>query len=273
MISEQDFIKKYRDPAALRLFLVSIVDRIEDDRKTHKLNKLFEGDLSRLQDAYQEVFNLLVNDDLNIDMKLLNALYVDFGRYTARAENKRKGRPPVTDKVDIDKITAAFKQFRSVRKAAKVLGLSHPTVSKQLKEAGIDVDSPGGSYRKGTKRTREPHTGKVANWVRDNPDTPLPTDPKEIAELTGASVLAVKAYLNRRKADLEDQVALLPDIRKTDLCVKIGEEVLKAKHLESYIIEVVPITLRICIKGYNSVGTLVEWPALDYKAIKDFLRS
>ncbi len=271
MISEQDFIKKYRDPAALRLFLVSIVDRIEDDRKSHKLYKLFEGDLSRLQDAYQEVFNLLVNDDLNIVMKLLNALYVDFGRYTARTENKRKGRPPVTDKVDIDKITAAFKQFRSVRKAAKVLGLSHPTVSKHLKEAGIDVDSPGGSYRKGTKRTREPHTGKVANWVRKNPDTPLPTDARDISRLTGASVLAVKAYLNRRKADLEEEVAKLPDIRKTELALKSGDDLLKAKHLESYLIEVIPITLRVQIKGYNSVGTLIEWPAIPFKTLKNAL--
>jgi predicted transcriptional regulator len=265
MMTKNEFVKKFHNPENFREFLISIVDKIEDDRvATLNLKKALDQKASNLlQDSWQELVDSIANGKKfrkGIPMKLLEACYYNFGRYTDKALKRRMGRPPVTDEVPIEIIIETYQFYGTARKAAKALEMSHPTVSKHLKEAGISVD-----YN--AKAAINPHTGAVATYLRNNPGTKLPADVHKISEIVGCSVAAVKSYLHRRKHSLEEAVEQFPDLRKHNLIIRVNGDILQTKHFSDYYIDVHPVTLKLLIKGYNSVGNLVEFPPLEYERL------
>lgn len=98
----------------------------------------------------------------------------------------------------IEKIWRAYQTHKSCRKVASLYGISYQTVRRLLKEAGYEIQQPGGHHLKG-KKIPPYHFGCLAKWLRDHKGKKLPRSPKEISELTGCSIDAVKSYIYRRK--------------------------------------------------------------------------
>lgn len=251
MKSLGDFVKKYREPDAMRKFLMSIVGEVHGNHKSVKLYKVLNINTKNLQDVYQHVYDGLVNGEYKypLSMDFIHGVYTDFGSYSK--ELNRLGRPPLTDTIPIQEIMDVYEETNSVRKTAKILETSHPTISKHLREAGVKLK----------KKPISPHTGKIANWLRDNPGTPLPGSYDEIAKVTGASPSAVRGYLRRRKLTIMKDLEAnpLPNLNQSKLAIKIEDgEVFKLRNLQSYTIEVDNITLKLRIFGYTNTGRFID---------------
>lgn len=109
----------------------------------------------------------------------------------------------------VSKAIAAYRRAGSLRKAAKLLGVSHTTVHTVLKDQRQLLRPPGGGFRKGHYMP-EVHTSAVAEWFRRHSFAVMPRSPKQIAFVIGCSSESVRCYLyRRRKFERKRLVALL----------------------------------------------------------------
>lgn len=95
-------------------------------------------------------------------------------------------------------IRRAWDDFGAVKTVAAEWGCSAQTARKLLKSVGVDLKpSP-------TSPDRE-RKGEFAQWLQDNPDTPLPRNCVEIAEISGIPYGNVKSYYYRTASDRYEQ--------------------------------------------------------------------
>lgn len=113
----------------------------------------------------------------------------------------------------IEKIWRAYQTHKSCRKVAEIYGMSYQTVRRYLKEAGYELQKPGGYHLKG-KKVPPFHYGCLAKWLRANPGVKLPRSPSAIADLTGCSLDSVKSYIYRRRKHEEAQSSIMARLRK-----------------------------------------------------------
>lgn len=93
-----------------------------------------------------------------------------------------------------------YEELGTLKAMSKKTGITTKTLKKYLDDAGVTVRR---GFPRGT-RVNPRHHSCLANWLRNNPDTPLPRKVKEISALTGCSRNEVKTYLYRRRKEIRD---------------------------------------------------------------------
>lgn len=94
----------------------------------------------------------------------------------------------------------AYNSSVSIPEAAQKLGVSRKSLWRWLKKLNIPVERK--SYQNYEKRD----WGKVAQWLRENGNKPLPKSPKELSKLSGISVTSWYHYMYRRKLMYQKRV-------------------------------------------------------------------
>jgi len=121
--------------------------------------------------------------------------------------------------VSIDKVIAAYKHFGSLRKAAKVCGISKDTVKSVIRRYNItlpEVQLPSeASYNPKT------HYSDFAIWHKEHAhDEGLPHSIAGLAKLSGVKPNVVKCYFYRRRKEAREILNALPDLRLLDVPLK-----------------------------------------------------
>ena len=116
---------------------------------------------------------------------------------------KKRGRPPITDTMPLEKIMAAYKKFGSIASVCRALSLSPKTVRKYLKHAGISTKEPLYFFKPDTSM----HFGCIPEWIRNHPETRLPTSIKEVARITGCSYESARTYMYRFRKRIKEIAA------------------------------------------------------------------
>jgi len=97
------------------------------------------------------------------------------------------------------RILRTYRKYKTARKTAIILGISHPTVTKYLRKEGITINEPGWSVWNILGKGKERFKRSVfAVWLREHPYTVLSRDIHEIAKVTGIKDYTIRAYLRRR---------------------------------------------------------------------------
>lgn len=134
--------------------------------------------------------------------------------------SKRRGRPPTTKSVPIEKIVMAYRKFGTVVGVAEALTLSPKTVRKYLHEKGIKTNEP--MYF--VQVDHRYNYGCIAEWLRNNPNKKLPNSLKEIVAITKCSYNSARSYLYRRRKSVKKMaseviryIKQLGTVRMTDI--------------------------------------------------------
>jgi transposase len=122
-----------------------------------------------------------------------------------------KGRKPKIEQKSTNRFVAAYKVHKSARKVAEIFNVSHTTVIRHLKRAGIERASVG--RHKGSKGRRE-HSASIVKWLRAHPGAVLPTSVKGIQAMTGCTYDSISCYLYRRRKVIRDLIKQFPDMKK-----------------------------------------------------------
>jgi hypothetical protein len=136
-----------------------------------------------------------------------------------------------TKGITLERIIKTYERYKTARRTARVIGISHPTVVKYLKEANCIINPVGGHILKDILKGKEykKHSA-FAKWLRNNPDVKLPRDHKKIAEITGLSFFVVDRFMKRRYNRALYYINKLGDLRKYN--IKLEAE--KADSEETY---------------------------------------
>ena len=123
-----------------------------------------------------------------------------------------------TKGITLERIIKTYERYKTARHTAQILGISHPTVVKYLRQAGSTINPVGGHILKDILKGKEykKHSA-FAKWLRENPDVKLPRDHKKIAEITGLSFFIVDRYMKRRYNRALYYIRKLGDLRKYNL--------------------------------------------------------
>lgn len=111
---------------------------------------------------------------------------------------KRRGRPSLEDRFGPEKVKRAYQTYKTLRRTAKALGVSHVALIDFFKRHEIPVKSHK-EATKFSKRTYARHTSPFAKWLLANRGIPLPRDLQQLADLSGCTRNAVACYFYRRR--------------------------------------------------------------------------
>lgn len=144
------------------------------------------------------------------------------------------------NKITLNQLVEMWEKNRDTHVLAECFGVGSRTIRKALNRAGI-YGKPG--CYKGVKRRDH---GAVERWLKDHPGIPLPTNRKEVRELTGLSRDVVNSYFIYRRKKIKKSLKRL-EIKKDAVFFLPGRKVSFADvHLYrvrgNYRTEVVEIT-------------------------------
>jgi len=149
---------------------------------------------------------------------------------------KKKGLSP-------EEIISVYEESTNLPEAASHFSVTEKTLRNWLDSFGYERKR---GFPKGQQRY---DTSCLAEWIRNNPDTPLPWSPKEAAALTGCSERSVSSYLYRRREALRSRIEALPDLRLTGKTLKAGGASLPVSEIKSYTILMREHSYRVKMKG------------------------
>lgn len=232
--------------------------------------KLTSNYVYNLDDAWTDLFNALIklakkrfnknhnsyveyDFDKKVNEDILYRMFQEFRHYVKANENYSI-QENVKNNLSLGKIAAAHKRFGSCRKAAKALGIDHKTVSKAMKVLGREDEmnpAQSGSFMKGKKFGPRKKFGKVAQWLRDNPDVKLPMKQVEIAKLIGVTPAAVMNYNKQLKIEMRAYINELPDLMEKPIILMRGKRKLNTQSLDSYIFDTAGLFGRVDLIGFQ----------------------
>lgn len=105
------------------------------------------------------------------------------------------GGPDIEEMKNItpQRIIKTYQKYKTARRTAEVLGITHPTVTKYLKKAGITTYEPGWVSWQELRAGKESFKhSKFAEWLRNNEGVKLPRNIKRISEITKLSKDTIK---------------------------------------------------------------------------------
>jgi len=119
--------------------------------------------------------------------------------------------------ISIARIIRTYEKFGTARKAAQVLGITHQTVCKYLKKAGVTLKKSGWDTWNKLRVGKESYKhSQFADWLREHPRTTLPRDAREISKITGVSLQAVRSYFKRQYNKSKYYISKLGDFKQYD---------------------------------------------------------
>jgi len=187
-----------------------------------------------------------VNEDL------LYRIFQEFRQYI-KADVNYAIQESVKNSLSIGKIAAAHKRFGSCRAAGRALGIDHKTVSKAMKVLGRESEmnvAQSGAFMKGKKFGPRKKFGRVAQWLRDNPEIKLPGKQVEIAKLIGVTPGTVMMYNKQLKAEMRAYIEELPDLREHSVILRKGKKNFNTSSLDSYTFETDGLFGRVDLLGF-----------------------
>jgi len=232
-----------------------------------------------LEDAWSDLFNPLIKiakcnsgrfretfkrtskdreDDGGFDYEkevsedLLYRIFQEFRQYI-KADVNYAIQESVKNSLSIGKIAAAHKRFGSCRAAGKALGIDHKTVSKAMKVLGREGEmnaAQSGAFMKGKKLGPRKKFGRVAQWLRDNPEIKLPKKQVEIAKLIGVTPGTVMMYNKQLKTEMRAYIEELPDLIEHSVILKKGRKKFNTDNLDSYTFETDGLFGRVDLIGF-----------------------
>lgn len=137
--------------------------------------------------------------------------------------NKQKiGRPKITRNYSAAMLLKLYLNYKSVRACAIVLKVTKTTMYRLFKEAGIDINNLNKGHISNVKEVLigKHLRGPVANYIRDNNITHIPTSPTKLARMVGCNVNTATTFLYRQRKAITEQLASLPDFRRISLLFK-----------------------------------------------------
>lgn len=272
-LSRKEFCEKYRLAINLNRWMRSIEDKLKErdmDTWNNLYNKLINDSSKIEKDIYKKRGQTSVpKEGATVDESFLNKVYTKFEHYI---KGKKIGQHSILDTKDIpiEKVIKAFKMYKTVRKTAKALGLTHPTVSKILKDCGIEIPKVGGSILKGTQLKTIRHRGIFAKYIKAHPGTVFPRSAQKIADMIGCSRDAIERYLTQRKKAMLAKIKKLPDLRLTNVILKKRHghmEAVRGSEIASYYYSVdrFSLCLSLCVKTIN--GETLRFVNVPYEAL------
>lgn len=178
-----------------------------------------------------------------------------------------RGRKTVLERegLTLEDVRDAYYEHGYIATAAESLKMSERTMRKYLDLAGVERKRGRKLYR--PRETRK-HYACLAEWIRTNPDTPLPRSVKAISELTGCTRDEVATYLYRRREELRARIRKWPDLRK--LKIRVYDRTRKMYMLTSwfrrYELRVHRFTFAVHIRANLKMGADAKF----HYPIKDF---
>lgn len=170
-----------------------------------------------------------------------------------------RGRRPIQERIQIGKMIKAYEYHRTLRSAAKALGITHVTLSRALKDAGIDVRTKDAAMKEAHKKS--PHFGTFALWLIENKGKALPRSIEKLMELSGCTRDAVSCYFYRRRKDVKDQLRELPDLRtiKATVADSFGTKY-RTDSFVSYEYLIDKYSLKVKVLAKLKDGTVLQFP-------------
>lgn len=169
------------------------------------------------------------------------------------------------------KVIAAYNHYKSSREAAAALDISHMSVLRVVKAAGIKPEGKGCPKALLPEDRKHWKNGTFYRWLEQNPDEVLPRDMKAIARMSGCSYSSVTSYYYRERKALKAFLSSIPDMRDFDLTLRsIDGELYSTNQLSKYSFRVDRFTLDVLLAGTvggRTVTFAVPSPAKLYKAV------
>lgn len=124
----------------------------------------------------------------------------------------RRGRPSIYNRIPKEKLIGAYRRFKTVRAAAKALGISHVTLLRVLKENKVDMLDNREAKQVAMRSSR--HTGSFARWLEAHEGEVLPRDMERLRIMSGCSPNSISSYFYRRRRNMKQLIRSIPDLRR-----------------------------------------------------------
>jgi hypothetical protein len=149
------------------------------------------------------------------------------------------------------KVIAAYKHFGSLRKTAKVCGISKDTVKEILERYEVVQITKANLPKKASYNPKKFYSD-FALWHKAHAnDKDLPTSVTAIAALAGVTSNIVKCYFYRRRKDAAKLLNGLPDLRKLALLLEdIEGKSFSTKKLRNYRFAIDRFSERAALQGF-----------------------
>jgi len=150
--------------------------------------------------------------------------------------------------ITLEQLDEIYRREKSVKRVAKVLGVSRPTVTKWLRIAGTKTLGHRPPILPTTSMVGE--YGIVAKWIVAHPREKLPRSVREAAKIIGCSPSTVWNYFYRRKKRVIRYIESLGKLNKVDIVLETTDgRRISSKYIDSYKYTFRPVdyTLKIAI--------------------------
>jgi len=115
-------------------------NRFSLDAPSALLSYSWPGNVRELENTIERLVILSDQQYITSDIIKKDLYYKEQSSLPAVNVNKIVSLPEATEMVERKLLEAAAQQFTSSRQIAKLLGTSHPTISKKLKQYGIEIN-------------------------------------------------------------------------------------------------------------------------------------
>lgn len=169
------------------------------------------------------------------------------------------------------KVIAAYKYYRSSRETAAALDISHMSVLRVVKAAGIKPEGKGMPHAVLPEDRKHWKHGTFYRWLEENPDAVLPRNMKAIARMSDCSYSAVTSYYYRERRALKNFLSGVKDMRDFDLALRsIDGKVYSTNQFSKYSFRIdrfdLSVILVATVEG-RTVTFSIPSPAKLYKAV------
>ena len=168
------------------------------------------------------------------------------------------------------KVIAAYRHYRSSRETAAALDISHMSVLRVVKEAGIKPEGKGCPKALLPEDRKHWKNGTFYRWLEENPNEILPRNMKAIARMSNCSYNSVTSYYYRERKALKTFLSSIPDMREHNLMLRsIDGELYSTNQFSKYSFRIDRFTLDVLLVaavGGRTVTFNIPSPAALYKA-------
>ena len=120
--------------------------------------------------------------------------------------------------MDIDQLKKTlliklYKEYGTITAVAKFLNMNRKTLNSYYRKYNIPITKGH------PKNTSHKKWNSLMKWYKENQIT-LPRSVTKIAKLSGCSIDSVKCFFYRKRKEMKNFIASLPDLRKTQIKIK-----------------------------------------------------
>jgi hypothetical protein len=166
-----------------------------------------------------------------------------------------------------DRIRKTYLVLRSIRKTAKVIGVSYGTIRRSLIDSGGVPDFS--ERRPPTRSASVEGYSRISEWLNRHKGKAIPSRYRELSVAIGQSSNAIKCYFYRQRKAILDKLKILPDIRDERIALTdIDGKTLIGSQLTSYEYRVGNYPFDVTVIALAKDGEYHVFPIPDSKAFR-----